>query len=98
MQCGDTDAGERHNGVCDKDGCDFNLTAWETSPFLVLQLTLLLILATTTFMVVTHFVTADRTDNAWRSLKNQAPMGAEWESHEQQQCDNWRSAVQLDHR
>ena len=61
IACGDTDAGQRHNGVCDKDGCDFNpyrlgdKTFFGPSNFTIDT--------TKPFTVVTQFITADGTDN-----------------------------------
>ena len=60
--CGDTASGQRHTGVCDKDGCDFNpyrlgdKTFFGPSPNFNID-------TTKPFTVVTQFITADGTDN-----------------------------------
>ena len=60
--CGDDAAGQRHTGVCDKDGCDFNpyrlgnKTFFGPKPNFTID-------TTKPFTVVTQFVTSDRTDN-----------------------------------
>ena len=60
-QCGDDSAGQRHTGVCDKDGCDFNpyrlgdKTFFGPSPNFTID-------TTKPFTVVTQFITADGTD------------------------------------
>ena len=60
--CGDTAAGQRHTGVCDKDGCDFNpyrlgdKTFFGPSPNFTID-------STNQFTVVTQFITADGTDS-----------------------------------
>ena len=61
-QCGDTDAGQRHNGVCDKDGCDFNPYRLGDKSFFG-PASNFTIDSTNTFTVVTQFVTTDGTDN-----------------------------------
>ncbi|KAJ7880181.1 major cellobiohydrolase [Mycena leptocephala] len=55
-QCGDGD--ERYDGVCDKDGCDFNSWRMGDQTFLGPGLT---VDTTKPFTVVTQFVTADNT-------------------------------------
>ena len=62
MQCGDTDAGQRHNGVCDKDGCDFNPYRLGDKSFFGPAANFT-IDTTKTFTVVTQFITTDGTDN-----------------------------------
>ncbi len=60
--CGDTDKGQRHTGVCDKDGCDFNpyrlgdKTFFGPSPNFTIDTTQM-------FTVVTQFITSDGTDS-----------------------------------
>ena len=60
--CGDTNKGQRHTGVCDKDGCDFNpyrlgdKTFFGPSPNFTID-------TTKPFTVVTQFITTDGTDN-----------------------------------
>ena len=60
--CGDG-AGQRHTGVCDKDGCDFNpyrlgnKTFFGPKPNFTID-------TTKPFTVVTQFVTSDGTDNS----------------------------------
>ena len=61
-QCGDTDAGQRHNGVCDKDGCDFNPYRLGDKSFFG-PAGNFTIDTTKTFTVVTQFITADGSDN-----------------------------------
>ena len=61
-ECGDDASGERHTGVCDKDGCDFNpyrmgdKTFYGPSPNFTINTTM-------PFTVVTQFITNDGTDN-----------------------------------
>ena len=60
--CGDDSAGQRHTGVCDKDGCDFNpyrlgdKTFFGSSKAFSVD-------TTKPFTVVTQFITTDGTDN-----------------------------------
>jgi cellulose 1,4-beta-cellobiosidase len=60
--CGDTDAGQRHTGVCDKDGCDFNpyrlgdKNFFGPNPNFTVN-------SASPFTVVTQFITSDGTDN-----------------------------------
>ncbi len=60
--CGDTDKGQRHTGVCDKDGCDFNpyrlgdKTFFGPSPNFTID-------TTQKFTVVTQFLTSNGTDS-----------------------------------
>ena len=61
-QCGDTDAGQRHNGVCDKDGCDFNPYRLGDKSFFGPAANFT-IDTTKPFTVVTQFITTDGTDN-----------------------------------
>ena len=62
QQCGDTDAGQRHNGVCDKDGCDFNPYRLGDKSFFGPAANFT-IDTTKTFTVVTQFITTDGSDN-----------------------------------
>ena len=61
IACGDDAAGQRHDGVCDKDGCDFNpyrlgdKTFFGPSSNFNINTTL-------PFTVVTQFITVDGTD------------------------------------
>jgi len=57
-QCGDGD--QRYNGVCDKDGCDFNSYRMGNQTFLGKGM---VVDTTKPFTVVTQFITADGTDN-----------------------------------
>ena len=60
--CGDNAAGQRHTGVCDKDGCDFNpyrlgdKKFFGPSPSFTIN-------TMQPFTVVTQFITSDSTDN-----------------------------------
>ncbi len=60
--CGDGSKGERHTGVCDKDGCDFNpyrlgdKTFFGPSPNFTID-------TTKPITVTTQFITTDGTDN-----------------------------------
>ncbi|KAG7451861.1 cellobiohydrolaseI [Guyanagaster necrorhizus] len=54
--CGDGD--ERYDGVCDKDGCDFNSYRMGNETFLGTGLT---VDTSSTFTVVTQFITSDNT-------------------------------------
>eukprot|EP00727_Mastigamoeba_balamuthi_P010803 m51a1_g6345 putative glycoside hydrolase family 7 protein (1712) ;mRNA; r:52690-69936 len=58
--CGDTASGNRFNGVCDKDGCDFNSYRMGDKNFFGEGKT---VDTTRPFTVVTQFVTSDNTDN-----------------------------------
>ena len=60
--CGDTDAGQRHNGVCDKDGCDFNPYRLGDKNFFGPAANFT-IDTTKPLTVVTQFITTDGTDN-----------------------------------
>ena len=60
--CGDTDKGQRHTGVCDKDGCDFNPYRLGDKTFFGPSSSFA-IDTTKPFTVVTQFITADGTDN-----------------------------------
>jgi len=61
-QCGDNDTGDRYNGVCDKDGCDFasyrlnDRTYYGSGSGFRLD-------TTKPMTVVTQFITTDGTDN-----------------------------------
>ena len=61
-QCGDTSTGERYNGVCDKDGCDFNPFRMGDKYFFGPSDNFT-IDTTKTFTVITQFITSDGTDN-----------------------------------
>lgn len=62
LQCGDTDKGERYQGVCDKDGCDINPfrmgneTFYGRGPAFAVD-------TTRPMTVVTQFLTDDGTDD-----------------------------------
>ena len=62
IECGDTDAGQRHDGICDKDGCDFNpyrlgdKSFYGPTPNFTID-------TTKPFTVVTQFITSDGSDN-----------------------------------
>ena len=58
--CGDDDKGERHTGVCDKDGCDFNPYRLGNKTFFG-PASNFTIDTTKPFTVVTQFITADGT-------------------------------------
>ncbi|PVF96188.1 hypothetical protein CPB86DRAFT_709574, partial [Serendipita vermifera] len=59
LECGDTSAGERYQGVCDKDGCDFNpYRMGDTSYYGPGKK----VNTNSKFTVVTQFITADGTD------------------------------------
>ena len=60
--CGDDAAGQRHNGVCDKDGCDFNPYRLGDKTFFGPSSNFT-INTMEPFTVVTQFVTNDGTDN-----------------------------------
>ena len=60
--CGDTDKGQRHNGVCDKDGCDFNPYRMGDKTFFG-PANNFTVNTMQPFTVVTQFVTTDGTDN-----------------------------------
>ena len=62
IACGDTAAGQRHNGVCDKDGCDFNPYRLGDKNFFGPSGNFT-IDTTKPFTVITQFITADGTDN-----------------------------------
>ena len=60
--CGDNDSGDRYNGMCDKDGCDFasyrlnDRTFYGPGPTYQVD-------TTRPFTVVSQFITTDGTDN-----------------------------------
>lgn len=62
VDCGDNDKGQRQDGVCDKDGCDFNpyrmgdKTFYGPNEYYQVD-------TTKPFQVVTQFITSDGTDN-----------------------------------
>ena len=60
--CGDNASGQKHNGVCDKDGCDFNPYRMGDRSFLG-RGSNFTIDTTRPFTVVTQFITADGTDS-----------------------------------
>jgi len=55
VDCGDGD--DRYNGVCDKDGCDFNSWRMGDQTFLGTGLT---VDTSSPFTVVTQFLTSDK--------------------------------------
>lgn len=59
IQCGDDNKGQRHQGVCDKDGCDFNPYRLGDKTFFGPNK---LINTAQKFTVVTQWVTSDGTD------------------------------------
>ena len=60
--CGDDAAGQRHTGVCDKDGCDFNPYRLGDKTFFGPSQNFS-VDTSKPFTVVTQFVTTDGTDN-----------------------------------
>jgi cellulose 1,4-beta-cellobiosidase len=60
VDCGDTDKGHRFDGVCDKDGCDFNPYRSGVTDFFGPGLT---VDTTQKMRVVTQFITSDGTAN-----------------------------------
>lgn len=62
IECGDTDAGHRYDGVCDKDGCDFNPFRLGAKDFYG-EGSSFQVDSSKPFTVVTQFVTSDGTDN-----------------------------------
>lgn len=60
-QCGDTDKDQRYQGVCDKDGCDFNPYRLGDSNFFGVGSNFQ-IDTSKPFTVVTQFITEDGTD------------------------------------
>ena len=61
MQCGDTATGQRYNGVCNKDGCDFNPYRMGDRCFFGPSNNYT-IDTTKPFTVITQFITTDGTD------------------------------------
>ena len=61
-QCGNNAAGQRYDGVCDKDGCDFNPYRLGDKTFFGPSSNFT-IDTTKPFTVVTQFLTSDGTDN-----------------------------------
>lgn len=59
-QCGDNKSNQRYEGVCDKDGCDYNPYRFGTKQFYGPGLK---VDTTKPFTVVTQFITDDGTDN-----------------------------------
>lgn len=60
-ECGDNSSGDRYNGVCDKDGCDFNNYRLGAKKFYG-NGSDFTIDTTKKFTVVTQFLTDDNTD------------------------------------
>lgn len=58
VQCGDDSAGQRYQGVCDKDGCDFNSYRMGNTSFYGPGM---IVDTSKTITVVTQFITADGT-------------------------------------
>jgi len=58
-ECGDSAAGERYDGLCDKDGCDFNSYRLGNTSFVGPSKT---VDTTKPVTVVTQFITSDGTD------------------------------------
>ncbi|KIY52887.1 cellobiohydrolaseI [Fistulina hepatica ATCC 64428] len=58
--CGDIDLGERYDGVCDKDGCDFNSYRMGDKTFYGSGMT---VDTSSVFTVVTQYITSDNTTN-----------------------------------
>ena len=61
-ECGDDASGQRHTGVCDKDGCDFNPYRLGDKNFFG-PASNFTINSLEVFTVVTQFITTDGTDN-----------------------------------
>uniref|UniRef100_A0A7S3JRJ8 cellulose 1,4-beta-cellobiosidase (non-reducing end) n=1 Tax=Aureoumbra lagunensis TaxID=44058 RepID=A0A7S3JRJ8_9STRA len=61
-ECGDIDAGERNNGVCDKNGCDFNPSRLGFDSFFG-NGSEYSVDTSRPFTVVTQFITSDNTTN-----------------------------------
>ena len=61
-ECGDDASGQRHTGVCDKDGCDFNPYRLGDTQFLGPAHNFT-INALQVITVITQFITTDGTDN-----------------------------------
>lgn len=57
-ECGDDSAGQRYNGVCDKDGCDFNSYRMGNTSFYGPSM---IVDTSKTITVVTQFITSDGT-------------------------------------
>ena len=62
IDCGDNASGQRHNGVCDKDGCDFNPYRMGDRYFFGPGANFT-IDTTRPFTVITEFITADGTEH-----------------------------------
>jgi len=60
--CGDNDSGDRYNGVCDKDGCDFHTWRLGNQNFFG-KGSNFEVDSTKPMTVVTQFITSDGTDN-----------------------------------
>lgn len=62
VECGDNDKQQRYQGVCDKDGCDFN--SWRMGNHSYFGAGSQFVIDTTQpFTVITQFITSDGTDN-----------------------------------
>lgn len=62
VECGDNDKQQRYQGVCDKDGCDFN--SWRMGNHTYFGAGSQFVIDTTQpFTVITQFLTSDGTDN-----------------------------------
>lgn len=59
--CGDNDSGNRYNGLCDKDGCDFNSQRLGDKNFFG-NGSSFKVDTSKPFTVVTQFITSDNTD------------------------------------
>eukprot|EP00933_Yihiella_yeosuensis_P025646 TRINITY_DN19896_c0_g1_i1.p1 TRINITY_DN19896_c0_g1~~TRINITY_DN19896_c0_g1_i1.p1 ORF type:complete len:490 (+),score=106.30 TRINITY_DN19896_c0_g1_i1:115-1584(+) len=62
IECGDNDAGQRYDGVCDKDGCDFNSYRMG-DPWFYGRRRNYTLDSTKKMTVVTQFITHDGTDD-----------------------------------
>ena len=62
IDCGDNASGQRHNGVCDKDGCDFNPYRMGDRHFFGPAANFT-IDTSRPFTVITQFITADGTEH-----------------------------------
>ena len=62
-ECGDNDSGERYDGVCDKDGCDFASYRYGDQNYWGKGSGFTINTETKKITVVTQFITHDGTDN-----------------------------------
>merc|ERR1711910_16631 len=62
-ECGDNDSGERYDGVCDKDGCDFASYRYGDQKYWGKGSGFTINTETKKITVVTQFITHDGTDN-----------------------------------